>query len=67
MYYVTKFDDEIESRFCVIPKITFANLCKPIHDITDCFTFISPFESGECREEGKKYKTLNISRRKRAF
>ena len=26
--YLTKFDDVIESSFCVIPKITSVNLCK---------------------------------------
>ena len=32
-YYLTKFDDVILSGFWVIPKITSANLWKPIHDI----------------------------------
>ena len=33
IYYLTKFDDVIKIGFRVIPKITSANLCKPIHDI----------------------------------
>ena len=33
IYYMTKFDDVMQSSFWVIPKITSANLCKPIHDI----------------------------------
>ena len=33
MYYLTKFDDAIESNFWVIPIIAYANLCKAIHDI----------------------------------
>ena len=32
IYYLTKFDYVISSGFWVIPKITSANLCKPIHD-----------------------------------
>ena len=31
MYYLIKFDDIILNSFRVIPKITSANLCKPIH------------------------------------
>ena len=38
----------------VFPKITPANLCKPIHDIINYSTFICPFESGKCEKEGKK-------------
>ena len=33
MSYLTKFDDVIQSAFWVIPKITSANLCKPIDEI----------------------------------
>ena len=44
MYYLTKFDVVLQSDFCVIPKITTANLCKPIHDI-NYSTFICPLES----------------------
>ena len=42
----------------MIPKITSANLCKPIHDITKYSTSICPFESGKC---GKERKTTKIS------
>ena len=48
MYYMTKFDDIIQSGFSVIPKITSASLCKPIHDIINYSTSICPFESGKC-------------------
>ena len=54
MYYLTKFDDVIWSGFWVIPKITSANLCKPIHDIINYSIFICPFESGKCGKEWKK-------------
>ena len=37
----------------MIPKITSANLCKPIHDI-NYSTAICPFESGKYGKEGKK-------------
>ena len=65
IHYLTKFDDMIFSSFRVIPKITFANLCKPIHDIINYSTSIWPFKIVE--RKGKNYKNLNISRTKRAF
>ena len=34
MYYVTKFDK------AVFPNVTSANLCKPIHNVINYFTFI---------------------------
>ena len=37
-----------------IPKITSANLSKPIDDIINYSTSTSPFESGKCGKEGKK-------------
>ena len=54
IYYPTKFDDVMKSSFWVIPKITSANLCKWIDDITNYSTSIYPFESGKCGKEGKK-------------
>ena len=55
----------IQSSFWDIPKITSANLCKPIHDIINYSISICPFESGKCGKEGKKYENLNISRMKK--
>ena len=46
--------------FELFQKITSANLCKPIHDMINCFTSICPFGSEKCRKEGKNYKILNI-------
>ena len=43
IYYLTKFDDEMYSRFWVIP----------IHDIKNYSTSICPFEPGKCGKEGK--------------
>ena len=67
--YLTNFNDVIYSGVWVIPKITAANLCKPIHDIINS-TSICPFESGKCQKEGKKlqkFEYLNISRTKELF
>ena len=36
---------KIQIGFWVIPKITSANLCKPVHDIINYFILICPFES----------------------
>ena len=64
MYYLTKFVDVIQSCFLVIPKITSANLCKPMDDSINYSTYFYPFESGKC---GRKGKNSNISRMKTAF
>ena len=56
IYYLTKLDDVIESSCWCISKITSANLCKPIHDIINYFTYICPFVSGKCGKEGKNTK-----------
>ena len=53
--------------FLSYSKITSANLCKPIYDIINYSTSICPFVSGQCGKEGKNYKNLDISRKKRAF
>ena len=53
--YLSKFDDVILHNFWVIPKITSANLWKPIHDIINYSTFTCPFESGKCGKEGKNF------------
>ena len=61
IYYLTKFDGVLYSGFWLIPKITPANLCKPIHDIIY-------YSSSICEEpKEKNHKKLNISRTKRAF
>ena len=52
VYYLTKFDDLIWSGFWHIPKITSANLWKPIHDINYC-TFVCPFETGKWKGREK--------------
>ena len=44
----------MERVFWVIPKLTFANLCKPVHGIIKYSTSICPLKSGKCGKEGKK-------------
>ena len=47
--------------FWVIPKVTAANLCKPIHDIIYYSTSICPYESRKCGKVEENYKN-SISR-----
>ena len=54
IYYQTKFDGVIQSGSWVIPKLTPANLCKPIHDIINYSTSICSFESGKFGKEEEK-------------
>ena len=67
MYYLTKLDDVIESGFWVIQKITFANLCKPLHDIINYSIFSCPFESAKCGKVGEKITKIWISRKWKGF
>ena len=68
LYCLTKFDDVIYSCLWVIRKITFANLCKPIHNIINYTTSICPFESGTFEHEGKNCKNKNKkSKNKKSF
>ena len=53
IYYLTKFDNVIQSGFWGIPKTTFANLCKPIYDIINYSTSTCPFVFENCGKEGK--------------
>ena len=67
MYYLTKFNNVTQSSFWVIPKITLANLCKPIHDIINHSIFICPFESGKCGKETKKLQKFECLKNKNSF
>ena len=51
----------------VIPKITSATLCKPIHDIINYSTFICPFNSGKCGKKTKKFQTFEYLENKKSF
>ena len=52
--YIIWLSSMKKSGFWVIPKITSANLCKPIHDIINYSISICSFESKKCGKEGKK-------------
>ena len=60
MYYLTKFDGVIESGVLVIPKITPANLCRPIFDI-NYSTSTCTLESAKWGKEGEKLQKVWIS------
>ena len=67
IYYLTKFDDLILSGFWVIPKITPAHLCKPIHVIINCSTSICSFESGKCGKEEEKLQRFEYREDEKSF
>ena len=67
IYYLTNFDDITQSGFWVIPKITSANLCKPILDIINYSISICPFVSGKCGKEGKKLQKFEYLENKKSF
>ena len=67
IYYLTKFDNVTQGGFWIIPKITFANLCKPIHAIINYSTFICPFESGNFWKEGKKLHKIEYLENEKNF
>ena len=51
----------------LIPKITSANLCKPVHDIIYYSTSIYPLQSGKCRKEGKKLQKFDYPEKEKSF
>ena len=63
-YYLTKFHDVIYSGFLVVPKITSANLQKPIHDIINYSSSICRFESGKLGKEGEKLQKIDLMNEK---
>ena len=54
-------------RFLSCSKITFANLCKSIHDIIKYSTSIYPFESGKCGKKGKKLQKFEHLKIEKSF
>ena len=42
-------------------------LCKPIHDITNYFTFICPLESWNCGKEGRILQKLEYLENEKSF
>ena len=67
MYYLTMSHDIILSSFWVSPKITSANLCKPIHDISNYSTSICPFEPEKSGKEGNKLQKFGYLESKKSF
>ena len=51
----------------LIPKITSANLCKPVHDIINYSTWICPLQSGKCRKEGEKWQKFEYPEKEKSF
>ena len=51
----------------LIPKITSANLWKPVHDIIYYSTSIYPLQSGKCRKEGKKIQKFDYPEKEKSF
>ena len=68
IYYLTKVDGVIQHSFWVIPNITPANLCKPIHDIINYSTSICPFvSSGKCGKEEEKLQKFEYLKNEKSF
>ena len=53
--------------FWVIPKITPAKLCKPLHDIINYSTSICPFESGKSGKEEDKMQNFEYLENGKSF
>ena len=49
------------------PKIAPANLCKPIHDITNYSTPICPLESVKCGKEGRKIQKFKYLENEKSY
>ena len=58
MYCLANYDDVIYSSFPVIPKITSANLCKPIHDVINIPLSFVLLNLESVERKGKNYKNL---------
>ena len=67
LYYLTKFDGVIQSRFSVIPNITPANLRKPIHVVINFSISICPFESGKSGKEEQKSQKFEYLENEKKF
>ena len=67
IYYLTKFDDVIKGGFWVIPKITPANLCNPMHDIITYSASVCPFESGKSGKDEEKTQTFEYLKNGKSF
>ena len=50
-----------------MPKITPANLCKPIHDIINYSTSMCSFESGKCGKEEEEVQKFVYLENEKSF
>ena len=53
--------------FWVVPKITSADLCRSVDDITNYSTSICLFESGNCGKEGKNLQKFEYLENEKSF
>ena len=67
IYYQTKFDGVIQRGSSVIPKLTPANLCNPIHGIINYSTSICSVESGTCGKAEEKLQKLEYLKNEKIF
>ena len=67
IYYLTKFDDVMQSSFWVIQKVTTANLCKSTDSIINHSTSICYFESRNPGKEGQKLQKFDYLENKKSF
>ena len=68
IYYQIKFDGIKSSGFWVtIPKLTPANLFKPIHDVINYSTYICSLECGKCGKEEEKLQKSEYLENEKSF
>ena len=58
---------QYKTVFWAIPKITSANLCKPVDDIVNYPTFIYPIDFGKCGKAGKKLQKCEYPENEKSF
>ena len=56
IYHLGDFDDLVQNGFCVIPKIRFTNLRKPLHDVMNIPASTNPLNVKIVERMGEKEK-----------
>ena len=67
IYHLNNFDALVQSCFWVIPKIAYANLCKPAHDVIIIPVSTVHLKLKHMKRKEKNSKKFKILRKKRAF
>ena len=67
IYHLTNFDALVDSGFCVIPKTTFANLCKSVFDVIIIPALNIPLYLKNGEKEGGKLQTVQYSEKEKRF